>query len=109
MKRSLALIALASVSVAWAEPTPADDQTPDSTNAIPVISVTAPASANQVNEIRRRRAVYSGSVVQVIKTRRLLELVNPFAPASAGSGAPNTAFDPITGKPVGLKLVAVSY
>lgn len=109
MKRSLALLALAGTSVAWAEPTPADDQAPDTTNAIPVITVTAPATASQVNEIRRRRAVYSGSVVQVIKTRRFLDLVNPLAPAAAGSGAPNTVFDPITGRPAGFKLISVSY
>jgi hypothetical protein len=109
MKRLLVLLALVVVSVAGAAPVPADDQAPDTTNAIPVIILSAPAPASQVNEIRRRRAVYTGSVVQVIKTHRLLDLVNPFAPPAAGSGAANTAFDPITGKPVGLKLAAVSY
>lgn len=109
MRRLLAILAFAFASAAWAAEPVASDTPQDSTNAIPVFATPQAPNPDQVNEIRRRRSVFSGSIVQVIKTKRVFELVNPFAKASAGSGAGNTAFDPITGKPVGLKLIAVSY
>ncbi len=109
MKRLLTLLALAGAGAVWAETPPTDAQALAATNTLPVVTLSAPPTAGDVNEIRRRRAVYSGSVVQVIKTHRVMDLINPFAPAAAGSGVGNTALDPITGKAVGLKFIAVSY
>ena len=109
MKKLLTVLALAGVGAVWAEPSPTEGQPLIVTNSLPSATLSAPDRGEQANEIHRRRAVYSGSVVQVVKTHRVFVLINPFAPATAGSGAPNTALDPITGKPSGLKLLAVSF
>ncbi len=61
------------------------------------------------NAIPHGRITYSGSVVQVIKTHSLLQLINPFAPSDAGSGEDNVAINPMDGKAAGLKLFAIQF
>lgn len=81
----------------------------DTTNIAPVLTPEQLTRIEHLNQIRRGRIVYCGSVIQAIKTGNPLQLINPFAPVEAGSGADNTVIDPISGRGVGLKLVAVSH
>src|SRR4051812_43455241 len=55
------------------------------------------------NEVRRNGVSYSGIFVQLRKTDRPLELINPAAPPEYGSSHDNTVYDPQTGR-TGLKL-----
>ena len=71
------------------------------------IIVTKPA---QPNVIAGRKVVYSGIIVQAIKTKEPMQLINPFAPAEYGSGSQNMERDVISGKPTGnFKLFSVSF
>jgi len=61
------------------------------------------------NEIRGRHTTYSGIAVQLFKTDRPLQLINPAAPARYGSAEQNIVRDPIKGKPVGFKLFSIEF
>ena len=61
------------------------------------------------NEITAGRITLSGIVVEAVKIDNALQLINPFAPASYGSAADNTARDTITGKASGLKVFAIRF
>ena len=57
----------------------------------------------------RKKATYSGVLVQVTKTDNPLQLINPFAPARYGSGFSNLRVDPVTGKAQGISLLTIGY
>jgi hypothetical protein len=59
--------------------------------------------------VRNPNVAYSGALVQAIKSRRPLQLINPFAPASYGSGPANTSYDPATGQADGARLFTISF
>lgn len=61
------------------------------------------------NEIFSDRVQFSGVVVQVIKTRKPLQLINPAAPAEYGAADDNLARNIITRRPMGLKFFSVSF
>ena len=107
MKRSLIVLTLAWACSSWAADPPTAETlaTPDAAMRTETAGALRP---EQINQIRRRRVVYSGSVVQAIKTHNPLQLINPFAPASAGSGEANTCVDPKTGAAAGFKLISIS-
>jgi len=57
----------------------------------------------------RKKATYSGVLVQVTKTDNPLQLINPFAPARYGSGFSNLRVDPVTGRAQGISLLTIGY
>jgi hypothetical protein len=57
----------------------------------------------------RSDITYSGIAVQAVKTDNPLQLINPFAPASYGSGADNLDRDIITSKENGLKFFSIDF
>ena len=60
------------------------------------LSKAAAPSSNLVkpNEIVKGNIVYSGILVEALKTDNPLQLANPFAPARYGSAEDNTIYDP---------------
>jgi hypothetical protein len=60
------------------------------------------------NEIAVGRLTLDGIVVEAIKTRRPLQLVNPAAPPEYGSPEDNVVRDPINGR-VGLKFLSIKF
>jgi hypothetical protein len=109
MKRCLLLLSLVWAGAAGAVEAPKTAETlatPDATIRKEAGGALRP---DQINQIRNRRTVYSGSVVQAIKTHNPLQLINPFAPASAGTGEANTVVDPKTGAAAGFKLFCISH
>jgi len=67
------------------------------------------AQPEKPNEVRRNGVSYSGILVQLAKTDRPLELINPAAPPEYGSSEDNTVRDPIDGKVSGLKLFSIRF
>jgi hypothetical protein len=70
----------------------------------------APATPPVVN----KKVNFSGSVVQGVRSGNILQMVNPFAPASYGYGELNVTRDTVTGDPsthqvTGLKLFALDF
>ncbi len=61
------------------------------------------------NEIVADKLTYSGIGVQVAKTDKPLQLINPAAPPRYGAAEDNVVRDPIQGKVSGLKLFAVHF
>ena len=61
------------------------------------------------NELRLGKVTVSGSLVEVAKTRKPLQLVNPWAPREYGESQDNTTFSPITKQATGWKLFAIEY
>jgi len=53
------------------------------------LSTAARPATEPANSIKRGRTVYRGAGPQMIKLRNPLQLINPFAPMSAGSGEQN--------------------
>jgi hypothetical protein len=66
-------------------------------------------SAPKPNEIVKGNITFSGSAVEVVKTKRPLQLLNPLAPPQYGSPEDNVARDPINGKVRGLKIFAIKF
>lgn len=60
------------------------------------------------NEIRRGNVTYSGIFVQVAKTDRPWELINPAAPPEYGSSEDNVVRDSNSGHE-GLKLFSIQF
>ena len=61
------------------------------------------------NRIVRKQITYSGALIHVYKTDSPLQLINPFAPASYGSGHANLSIDPVTRKPQGIALFSLNF
>ena len=61
------------------------------------------------NQVFRGKLTYEGSVVEALKTRHPLQLLNPFAPAEYGSAEDNVFRNDINGQVKGLKLFAVRF
>jgi hypothetical protein len=61
------------------------------------------------NEIRGKHVVYSGVIVQFMKTDRPLQLLNPAAPPEYSEGVDNIARDLVTKKASGFKLFSFSF
>ena len=61
------------------------------------------------NEIIRSNISYSGIAVEVVKTKRPLQLLNPLAPPEYGTPEDNLARDSINQRPTGLKLFAIHF
>ena len=61
------------------------------------------------NEIKGKHVVYSGVVVQFIKTDHPLQLLNPAAPPEYSEGVDNIARDIVTKKASGFKLFSISF
>jgi hypothetical protein len=55
------------------------------------------------------RVVYSGLAIQLIRAPNPLHLINPWAPKEYGPSDQNLATDPVTGKPAGIRLFAISF
>jgi hypothetical protein len=60
------------------------------------------------NEIKRNGKSYSGILVQLAKTDKPLELLNPAAPPEYGSSDDNVVQDSHTGRE-GLKLFSIGF
>jgi hypothetical protein len=54
-------------------------------------------------------ATYTGIGVQLIQAEQPLQLLNPLAPKSYGTGEQNVIFDLFTKQPVGLKLFSINF
>ena len=61
------------------------------------------------NQIVKGNTVLSGIGVEVYKTRRPLQLLNPLAGPEYGSPEDNVMRDPINGRVTGLKLFAIRF
>jgi hypothetical protein len=119
--------ASAQVKPAQATPTQADAAKPSA-----VITNTAPGQAERLlqvqprppflgevpelafneskgNEVTWGRHTYSGIVMQVIKTDKRLQLLNPLAPSRYGSGWDNLERFSPTGKGSMLKLFSIDF
>jgi hypothetical protein len=64
---------------------------------------------NRPNVVAGHKVVYSGVLVQVVKTKNPAQLVNPFAPMDYGREG-NLDRDVMTGKPTGgFKIFSLSF
>jgi hypothetical protein len=61
------------------------------------------------NEVVAGNLTLSGILVEAVKTGHPLQLLNPLAPAEYGSSADNVVLNPINGKVVGLKFLAIRF
>lgn len=61
------------------------------------------------NEILKGGVSYSGSAVEIVKTKRPLQLLNPLAGPQYGSAEDNVARDPINGRVTGLKVFQIRF
>lgn len=66
-------------------------------------------TAPKPNEVVKGNVTFSGSAVEIVKTKRPLQLLNPVAPPQYGSPEDNVARDPINGKATGLKIFAIKF
>jgi hypothetical protein len=64
--------------------------------------------AEKPNEMKRNGISYSGILVQLVKTDKPLELINPAAPPEYGSSEDNLVRDPHTDRD-GLKLFSIQF
>ena len=52
---------------------------------------------------------YTGIGMQLIQAEQALQLLNPLAPKSYGTGEQNVIFDLFTKQPAGLKLFSIDF
>lgn len=70
--------------------------------------LTAPGT-NQVPYFIRKRATYQGTVPRASRSKNRWQMINPFAPASHGSGWDNVAVDPNTGRAAGVAVFSIRF
>jgi hypothetical protein len=113
MKTILALCVLLTAFAAEAQPTNATPaNTGPSAQALfggTRTDTTINLEPLRLNEIVTGRFVFSGSLVEAVKSPNPLQLLNPLAPAQYGSYMDNVVKDPISGKVTGLKLFAIRF
>ena len=61
------------------------------------------------NQIRGKKASYSGIAVQAVRAHNPAQLINPVAPPEYGPGDDNLVRDPLTGRARGLKIFSVEF
>ena|SRR6267378_3339282 len=61
------------------------------------------------NELRLGRVTLSGSVVEAVKTRNPVQLVNPWAPREYGESQDNATFNVINNQVTGWKLFSIEF
>jgi hypothetical protein len=61
------------------------------------------------NELRLGKVTLSGSVVEVWKTRKPMQLINPWAPREYGESQDNAAFNVINNQVTGWKLFSIEF
>ncbi len=70
--------------------------------------VTEALSVSNAKPIRGG-VTYTGIGVQLIQAEQPLQLLNPLAPNSYGTGEQNVIFDLFTKQPVGLRLFSINF
>ena len=75
----------------------------------PTQTVTVPPQTKPLTQGLRKKAMYSGALVQLSKADNPLQLINPFAPARYGSGFSNLIVDPAIGRSQGISLITIRY
>jgi hypothetical protein len=68
-----------------------------------------PFKGFEANELTSGRYTYSGILVQVIKAKNPLQLINPLAPAQYGSGWDNMELFPTSAKGPRLKFFSIGF
>ncbi len=112
-----AWLVLAAILATWSAG--AQTNSPPQTNAAPgALQLQLPSKHEESvftlqepkpNELLKGNVVFSGSAVEVVKTRKPLQLLNPLAPPQYGSPEDNVARDPINNRVYGLKLFAIHF
>jgi hypothetical protein len=111
MKPFLAVIALFTTLAAYSQTTPGADEMDAQIRqrmAIRPDPSLLTLQPQKPNEIRRGNVTYSGILVELAKTDRRWELINPAAPQEYGSSQDNVVRDPNTGRE-GLKLFSIGF
>jgi len=111
MKPFLAVAVLFTAMAAYTQPSPGDDamesQIRQRLAARPDQSYFS-VQKEKPNEIKRNGVTYSGILVELAKTDKPLELINPAAPPEYGSSEDNLVRDSQTGHE-GLKLFSIRF
>jgi len=111
MKPFLAVIVLFTLLATYAQTTPGGDlmdtQIRRRLAARPDPNLLT-LSQEKPNEVRRHGVSYSGILVELAKTDKPLELINPAAPPEYGSSNDNVVRDPQSGRE-GLKLFSIRF
>lgn len=63
----------------------------------------------KANEVKINGRTYGGILVELAKTGKPFELINPWAPAEYGSPEDNIARDANTGRVLGWKLFSIQF
>lgn len=71
--------------------------------------IVAEAPVVSYDKIKSGNVTYSGIGVQLLQAEQPLQLLNPLAPKSYGSGEQNLVKDPETQRSLGLKFFAISF
>jgi hypothetical protein len=108
MKRilALALVALPVLAVAQTKPV---GSWSDVELSIFARNYTLGLSSVSYDRFVGDRVSYSGIAVQLLRAPNRLQLLNPWAPNAYGPSEQNLVFDPITGRPAGLKFFTISF
>ena len=111
MKPILAVVALFAVLSIYAQTTPGEDSMQTQIRqrlAIRPDQNVLTLQQEKPNEIKGGRVTYSGIFVELAKTDKPLELINPAAPPEYGSSEDNVVRDPQNGRE-GLKLFSIQF
>ena len=108
--RSIIIIALAALAVNGVHAEVKGQASVRAGGLQPAKSELQSTATNIVHRFRKGpNLVYSGIAVQTAKSRNPLQMINPFAPASYGSGVANTVPDARSGRADGLKVFAIGF
>jgi hypothetical protein len=110
MKPFLAVVALFALLTASAQTTPGEDVMESQIQrfAMKPDQSLLGLRPDKPNEFRRNGLTYSGILVELAKTDKPFELINPAAPAEYGSSEDNVVRDPVSGRE-GLKLFSIQF
>jgi hypothetical protein len=107
---AIALFAAISVRAQYVPSTPAEDamQTHILQRMAPSRQDLLTLQPPPPNQVTINGHTYNGSIVEMVKTRQPLEMINPAAPPEYGTAEDNTVID-FSGRGTGLKLFAIQF
>jgi hypothetical protein len=108
MKRLTVVLGVLVAFSAWAE-SGTKEETLETITAKRAREHPPEVELSKPNEITVGNLTYSGIAVQVVKTDRLLQLVNPLAPERYGQAEDNVVRDPISNHVSGLKIFSIQF
>ena len=107
MKTALVMVGLLAGLAASAQSSRPDTVLKQTTDQLRVQVQSEPIA--KPNQVSTKKVTYSGIVVQLVKSDKPLQMINPAAPAEYGPAEQNVVRNPVNGRVMGWKFLSLQF